>query len=252
MIDTHCHLDYLEDPLQALNELGLTHVVAIGADPEHARKVIALSEQDARISTVVGLHPTDALQDTPEVRTDLEELGRHPSVVGVGETGLDYYWDAAPKEVQIAAFEWQLDWARRTSRPVIIHTRDKQNREQASLDCAEVLKNAGWNQGILHCCNGHMGLIEAGLELGFHVSFAGNVTYKNAHELREAAKAVPLDRILVETDAPFLAPMPHRGKSNRPGYTRYTLQFLAELLDLSEAAFEQITVQNARRVYQIQ
>lgn len=251
MIDTHCHLDYLDDPLQALDELGLSRVVAIGADPVHARNVIQLSEQDSRIYTVVGLHPTDALQDSPEVRADLEALGKHPRVVGVGETGLDYYWDAAPREVQMAAFEWQLDWARRTDRPVVIHTRDKQNREQASLDCAEVLKNAGWHKGILHCCNGHMGLIEAGLELGFHVSFAGNVTYKNAHDLRQAAKQVPLDRILVETDAPFLAPMPNRGKPNRPGYTRYTLQFLAEFLGLSEQEFEDITVRNASTVYQL-
>ncbi|MBB6099298.1 TatD DNase family protein [Deinobacterium chartae] len=249
MTDTHCHLDYLEDPEQALHEEGLTRAVAIGADPMHAERVIALAERFEQVWAVVGLHPTDAGQDSPEVRARLEALGDHPRVVGVGETGLDYYWDAAPRETQIAAFEWQLDWARRTNRPVVIHTRDKQNREAASLDTAAVLQAAGWSRGILHCCNGHAGLVRAGLDLGFHVSFAGNLTYKSARDIQEIALEVPLERLLVETDAPFLAPVPLRGKPNRPGYVRHTLRFLAQLRGLEEAELEAITDANARAVY---
>jgi TatD DNase family protein len=249
MIDTHCHLDSVENPFEAALEDGLTALVAIGHNPDHARACLALSEQLEHVFVVVGLHPTDAKKDSKEIRTELEALMTRPKVVGVGESGLDYYWDAAPKATQMAALEWQLDCARRLNKPIVIHTRDKDHSRAAFIDCADALRNAGWHRGILHCFAGDPTLLKTGLELGFHVSFAGNLTYKNAHAIRDAARATPLERLLVETDAPYLAPMPYRGKRNRPAYVRYTLEVLAQVRGLDLAEIEAITEANAQEVY---
>jgi TatD DNase family protein len=251
MIDTHCHLDSVENPEAAALEEGLTALVAIGHNPDHARTCLALSERLEHVFVVVGLHPTEAGRDTPEVRAELEAMMTCPRVVGVGESGVDYYWDAAPKATQMAALEWQLNCARRFDRPIVIHTRDKDNSRAAFLDCADALRNAGWHRGILHCFAGDPTLLQTGLELGFHVSFAGNLTYKNAHAIREAARVVPLERLLVETDAPYLAPMPYRGKRNRPAYVRYTLETLAQVRGLGFVEMERITEENARDVYNL-
>ncbi len=252
MIDTHCHLDMLEDPASALGELGLTQLVSIGASVQHAHNAIALAEGHPEVFASVGLHPTDVKDsDSPETRAELEALSLHPRVVAIGESGLDDYWAHDQLGVQREAFLWQLDLGRRRDLPVIVHTRDAPGGERASQGCAEIIKEANWTRGILHCCNGHAGLLRAALDLGWSVSFAGNLTYKNAHAIQEAARFVPMDRLLVETDAPFLAPVPRRGKPNRPGYVRYTLQFLAALRGLSEQEAEAITDANARAVYRL-
>ncbi|WP_027481499.1 TatD family hydrolase [Deinococcus pimensis] len=251
MIDTHCHLDYLDDPDSARGELGLTAMVCIGADVEHARNAVALAERFGDVYATVGLHPTEAGSDSADLRAEIERLSLHPRVVGIGESGVDYYWDAATPRAQREALAWQLDLSRRRDLPIVIHTRDKAGQDGAARDCAAQLTEAGWGRGILHCFSGHAGLLRAGLDLGFHVSFAGNVTYRNAHEIREAARFVPRDRILVETDAPFLAPVPNRGKPNRPGYVRHTLRFLADLLGMPEEEFEAVTDANARAVYRL-
>lgn len=249
MFDSHCHLDYLDDPAEAAGENGLTGLLCVGADPEHARNAIRLAEQLPGVWASAGLHPTEAARDTPELRAEIERLSLHPRVVAIGESGLDDYWDDTRREVQRGALEWQLDLARRRDLPIIIHTRDKPGQDGAARGCAEMLTKAGWPKGILHCFSGNAALLRAGLDLGFCVSFAGNVTYKSAGAIREAARFVPRERLLIETDAPFLAPVPRRGQPNRPGYTRYTLQFLAEWLGVPEAELEAVTEQNARRVY---
>ncbi len=250
MIDTHCHLDYLDDPAQARGELGLTAMVCIGASVEHAKKAVALAELYPDVYATAGLHPTDvAEQDSPETRTTLEQLSVHPRVVGIGETGLDDYWHQDQQEVQRAAFAWHIDLARRRDLPVIIHTRDRPGQERASLECAAMIREAGYRRGIVHCCNGHAGLLRAALDTGWYISFAGNLTYKTALAIQEAAQYTPADRLLVETDAPFLAPVPKRGKPNRPGYVRYTLDFLAQLRGVDSEELEAITDHNARTVY---
>ncbi len=249
MFDSHCHLDYLENPAGALGELGLTGLLCVGADPEHAQNAIALAEQFPQVWASAGLHPTEAARDTPGLRAEIERLSLHPRVVAIGESGLDDYWDDTRRAVQLGALEWQLDLARRRDLPIIIHTRDKAGQDGAARGCAEALSAANWPKGILHCFSGHAALLRAGLDLGFYVSFAGNVTYKSAHAIREAARFVPGDRLLIETDAPFLAPVPKRGQPNRPGYARYTLQFLAGWLGVPGAELEALTEQNARRVY---
>ncbi|THF87695.1 TatD family deoxyribonuclease [Deinococcus sp. KSM4-11] len=251
MIDTHTHLDYLDDPASARGELGLSALVCIGASPEHARNAVTLAEQFGDVYATVGLHPTDTDEDSPETRAAIELLAWHPRVVGVGESGLDDYWDDTKRAAQLLAFEWQLDLARRTGKPLVIHTRDKQDRQAAHQGVMEVLRAWPDVPVILHCFSGHGGLLKFGLERGPHTffGFAGNTTYKNAREIHEAAQALPLDRLLLETDAPFLAPVPNRGKPNRPGYVRHTLNFIAQLRGMNAADLEAVTDANARRVY---
>ena len=250
MIDSHCHLDYIDNPSMALSELGLTGVVCIGASPEHARSAVALAEQYEQVWATVGIHPTDALEhDSPQARAELEQLALRPRVVGIGESGLDDYWAQDARPQQQASFEWQLDLARRLGKALVVHTRDKQGQESAHLGVIETLNRWPGVTAILHCFSGHRGLMEAGLERGDYFGFAGNLTYKNAVEIQAAAREVPLNRLLIETDAPFLAPVPKRGKPNRPGYVRHTLEFLAGLRGLHAAELERITDENARRAY---
>lgn len=249
MFDSHTHLDYLEDPASARAELGLTGLVCIGASLEHARNAVALAEQFPDVWSTVGLHPTDTDEDSPEVRAGIEALLSHPRVVGVGESGLDDYWDDTRRAAQLSAFEWQLGLAQQSGKPLVIHTRDKAGQDSAHRGVMDVLR--GWPDVpvILHCFSGHPDMLRFGVERGAYFGFAGNTTYKNAQEIQEAAKIVPLDHLLVETDAPFLAPVPKRGKPNRPGYVRYTLEFIAALRGLDAAELERVTDSNATRVY---
>ncbi len=251
VIDTHCHLYSVENPHQAARASGLKALVVIGHTPAHARDALKLSSELEHVFVTVGLHPCDANLYNPETVSDLENLILSPKVVGVGESGVDYYWDAAPKNLQLASLNWQLELASKHDMPIVIHTRDKENSRQAFADCALELKNAGWGKGILHCFAGDIELLETGLELGFHVSFAGNLTYKTAQAIRDAALITPLERLLVETDAPYLSPLPHRGKRNKPEFVRFTLEKLAEIRGLGFEEMEQITEQNAIKVYQL-
>ncbi|MEW6422350.1 MAG: TatD family hydrolase [Deinococcota bacterium] len=251
MIDTHCHLDYLDDPASARGELGLSAMVCIGASLEHARNAVALAERFPDVWATVGLHPTETAEDGPQVRAELEALAHHPRVVGIGESGLDDYWDDTKRGAQISAFEWQLDLASQTGQPLVIHVRDKAGQDTAHRGVMDVLSAWPDVPVILHCFSGHSSLLTFGLKRGAYFGFAGNTTYKSAREIQEAARTLPLDRLLVETDAPFLAPVPRRGKPNRPGYVRYTLDFIAGLRGLDPAELEHATDANARRIYRL-
>jgi TatD DNase family protein len=247
MIDTHCHLDAVPNPEQSVAELEA--LVAIGFNVERAQSCLALAERFANVYATVGLHPTDASTFSSQVCSELETLAQHKKVVGIGESGIDYYWDAATAQNQQRSLEWQLDLAQRLDMPIVIHCRDKDNSRQAFEDCAAILKNAGWHKGILHCFAGDPKLLETGLGLGFYVSFAGNLTYKSAQIIRDAAAKAPLERLLVETDAPYITPVPLRGKPNRPEYVRHTLEVLAQVRSLEFGEIERMTGDNAKRVY---
>jgi TatD DNase family protein len=250
MIDTHCHLDYCPDPHQAADP-ALTAMVSIGTNVERCKKTLELAQTYPNVWAAVGIHPNNASDaKKAEIRQAIEEMALQPKVVAIGETGFDTHWDDETLDTQRESFLWQADLAKRLDKPLILHVRDKQGREDASLEAARRLREAGHIKGILHCFNGHQGLLEAGLELGWVVSFAGNLTYPKATELHEAAKVIAKDRLLIETDSPFLSPIPKRGEKNVPANVHYTAAFLASLRNESVAEVEAYTDANARRVYQ--
>ena len=249
MTDTHCHLDLCGD-LETAADPTLKALVSVGIDWERSRTTVGLAERFANVYASVGVHPNSASQAlNDEVRSGIEKLAQHPKVVAIGETGFDTYWDDEPLDVQREAFLWQADLAKRLDKALILHVRDKKGEETSSLEAARMIQAAGHTRGILHCCNGHEPLIKAGLELGWFVSFAGNLTFKKATELHTAAKRIPQDRLLVETDSPYLTPVPHRGKRNVPANVRHTARFLAELRGERFEEVEAYTDENARRVY---
>lgn len=251
MTDSHCHLDYCDDPVAAADS-SLALIVTVGTTLERCRRALALAEQLPNVYAAVGIHPNHASEARDRaVRAELEQLARHPKVVAIGETGFDCYWDDEPLTVQRESFRWHAELACTLGKPLILHVRDKQNRQEASLLAAEQLAALGYERGILHCFNGHAELLKVGLGLGWMVSFAGNLTYKNARELQRAAQQLPRERLLVETDSPYLTPEPLRGRRNRPANVRHTAAFLAALRDEPLAQLEQALDANARQVYQL-
>jgi len=249
VIDTHCHLDRCEDPTAAVDPQ-LAALVTVGTDLERSRWAVSAARRHPNVYAAVGVHPNDArLAADPEVRAGIEALAEDPLVVGIGETGFDRHWDAATPSEQAAAFEWQAELAARLDKALILHVRDAQGSSEASEQAAAAITAAGHRRGVLHCFNGSPRLLEAGLALGWMVSFAGNLTYRSAGDVRAAATEVPLDRLLVETDAPFLAPVPHRGKRNLPAYVRHTAAYLAELRGVPLAELEPVLDANAERLF---
>ena len=249
MTDSHCHLDACADPTETADPT-LRALVSVGTTLESCRAVLQLAERFENVWAAVGIHPnnaSDAANDA--VRAVIGELARHPKVVATGETGFDTYWDKETLDAQRAAFAWHAALAAELDKPLILHVRDKQDEASASRAAAEMLRQTGYKKGILHCFNGDERLLETGLELGWYVSFAGNLTYKNATRLQAVARELPQDRLLVETDSPYLAPLPRRGRPNVPANVRYTARFLAELRGEAEAVVEAYTDVNAAQVY---
>lgn len=222
MIDTHAHLDALDDPAAAIErarDAGVTRIVTIATDPDSWARTLPLVEENEGVYGVAGLHPHEA---TPDFDLGgLERLLEHPKMVAVGETGLDYYRDYAPHDAQAKLFIYQLGLAKRAGLPVVIHNR------AADEDTVSILRQ--WFDGtvVLHCFSSPA-LLPTALKHGWYVSFAGNVTYKNAEELRTAAREVPRDRLLAETDCPYLSPQPVRGRTNEPAYVVHTVAALAD------------------------
>lgn len=236
IVDSHAHLDMLSDPDGALAraaETGVEAVVTIGVDEASNEWAAEAAASRANVWATVGLHPHDAKARTDALMRRLEALAALPRVVGVGEAGLDYHYDHSPREQQQAVFREQIAIAKRVSKALVIHTRE------AWDDTFRILSEEGPpSRLVFHCWSGGPAEVPRALDLGAVLSFSGTVTFKNASALREAAALTPLDRIVVETDAPFLTPVPHRGKRNEPAYVVNTLSFLAELwgVPLDEAA----------------
>jgi TatD DNase family protein len=255
IIDSHCHLDfadYTDDRATVLaraREAGVVAMVSIGSgrDLASARDAVALAGREPDIFASVGIHPHDAAGMTEETWTELDALARAPRVVGIGETGLDYHYDRSPRDVQQAVFRRFVALARAARLPIICHIRD------AHLDAAEILRAEGAAEvgGVIHCFTGGVADARRYLDLGFHLSFSGILTFKNAGDIREAAVAAPADRIMVETDAPYLAPIPHRGKRNEPSYIVKTLELLATLRGVPFESAAESTADNARRVFRL-
>jgi len=247
VVDTHCHLDSCKpsdgELIAHARSLGVTRIATVGMDPATNPRAIAAAREHDCVSAIVGRHPnaTTGWQDS-----DIEEIERavaEPGVVAVGETGLDYFRDRAPREDQLRAFEAQLGLARRTGLPIVIHTRAAEDDTFATL-----AEHADGLTVILHCFSAPDRLDEA-VERGYLCSFAGNVTYRNADALAEAARRVPDELLLVETDAPYLTPVPLRGEPNEPANVTHTAEFVAELRGIEYAALETIVERNAARVF---
>jgi TatD DNase family protein len=253
MIDSHCHLDFAEyandrgEVLTRARSVGVSAFVCIGSgrDTTSARQAVALAAAEGDVFAAVGVHPHDVAGMSEADWTELDGLARAPRVVGIGETGLDYHYDHSPRDVQKAAYARFIALARAVRRPVISHVRD------AHDDAARILRDneAPEVGGVIHCFTGGVAEARRYLDLGHHLSFSGILTFKNAQAVREAAAFAPLERILVETDAPYLAPIPHRGKRNEPAYIVETLRVLAEVRGAQVADVEAATTENTRRLF---
>jgi TatD DNase family protein len=257
LVDSHCHLDdsqFDDDQLATVDRAlaaGVEVMVAIGTGngPPNLDGAIQLADKYDPVFATVGIHPEHAPRATREHFVQLADLSRHPKCVAVGEIGLDYHWQPHDRKVQEAVFVSQMEIARAASKPIVIHTRD------AWADTMSLLVRHWVGSGlpcVMHCFTGGDGEAREALDLGFYLSFAGIVTYPKATDLHAAAKLVPLDRMLIETDAPYLAPIPHRGKRNEPAFVAHTAAHLAELRGEEVSRLSQAVRANVRSVFGIE
>jgi TatD DNase family protein len=251
VIDSHCHLDQCDDPYGAVGA-ALTAVVTIGTTPSLSQITVELAQDIEKVWAAVGIHPNEAEETSgSEARCLITKLASTPPVVAIGETGFDNHWDLKSLEAQRELFDWHVTVARTYDKPLILHVRDRQGSFAASEEAVKAITEACWPKGILHCFNGHEGLLETGLDLGWMVSFAGNLTYKNSKNLHRAAEIVPFDRLLLETDSPFLSPNPKRGQPNVPDNVWITAKFMAEIRGISVVELERQTDTNAALVFNL-
>ena len=253
LIDSHCHLDYdgladdLPGVLQRAEAAGIGHMIAIGTRVREFEKVFAIAEAHPQVSCTVGTHPHNADEEVDIDPAVIRDLAAHDCVVGIGEAGLDYVYDNASRANQHTVFRRHIAVARETGLPLVIHARG------ADDDVAGILREEmgeGAFTAVLHCFTGGAKLAWTGIELGLFVSFSGILTFKNSADLRSLAAELPLERLLVETDAPFLAPVPHRGKANEPSYVVHTASVLAGLRGLALEEFATATSDNVLRLFQ--
>jgi TatD DNase family protein len=256
IIDSHAHLEFpqfdedRDAMLERARTAGVTTLLAIGSGtgPERLNAAIPFAEEHDWIYATVGIHPHEANLATEEHFAKLDDLAKHAKVIGWGEMGLDYYYDHSPRDVQQKVFQRQLGQARTAKLPIIIHCRD------AWPDCMEII-DRNWRSsglgGLLHCFTGTLVEARRGLDMGFMISFAGNVTYPKMQHLRDVARELPLDRILTETDSPFLPPQGWRGKRNEPAHVVEVAKALASVRDLPHDELAAITAQNFRRFFEL-
>jgi TatD DNase family protein len=246
LVDTHCHLEMIGDPVGTVagaRAAGVHQLITIGIDRESSRQAVELAASLPGVYATVGLHPHEANRLDDELLAELEALAARPRVVAVGEVGLDFYRDLSPRAAQRRAFSAQIELARRTNLPLVVHV-----REAAGEAMAHLAAEADDLTVVMHCFSLSQHVDECN-ERGYYASFAGNVTYKSAAQLRAAAKTVRGDRLLVETDAPFLAPVPNRGSSNVPAWVAHTAALVAEVRGVSADELAGLTTANARRAF---
>jgi TatD DNase family protein len=256
-VDSHCHIDGeqfdddRDEVVARAREAGVAAMLIVGTgDPntEDFRKAVAVAEKYDNVYASVGVHPHDAKLYDDNAEAHLIDLARSQKVIAWGEIGLDYYYDHSPRDVQREVFRRQIRTARKLGLPIIIHSRD------ADDETVEILtEECSWDgfRGIMHCFGGTPEMARSLMDIGFLISFAGNVTFKKADNLRDAAQAVPLDRLLIETDCPFLTPIPFRGKRNEPSYVVHTARFLAEFYGVELETIARTTTQNFYKLFQL-
>src|SRR5690625_62581 len=253
LFDTHVHLNarqFMKDREEVIHRAksnGVNYMTVVGFDEETIPLAIEIAENYETIYAAVGWHPVDAIDFKDKHLHWLEELSAHPKVVALGEMGLDYHWDTSPKKIQEKVFREQIRLAKRLQMPIIIHNREATN------DIIRILQEekAETIGGIMHCYSGTVADVQPCLDMNFYISIGGPVTFKNAHEMKEVAKIVPLDRLLIETDAPYLAPHPHRGKRNEPAFVALVAEQIAQLKEMEYEQLCHVTTENALRFFRI-
>jgi TatD DNase family protein len=254
-VDSHAHLDGKqfdsdrEQVITGAREAGVRTMVAIGngEGPPTLDAGVRLAEQYDFIYATVGIHPHEAKLATEESYTEMERLARHPKVIAWGEIGLDYFYDHSPRDIQQQVFTRQMELAAAAKIPIVIHCRPSDGNDDAWQDCLRLIEEQWASKGIggiLHCFTGTWPHAKRALDMGFMISFAGNITFPKAQQIRDAALEVPLDRMLIETDSPYLAPVPHRGKRNEPAFVKNTAAKLGELRNLSAEEIGELTSRN--------
>ncbi|RMG85356.1 MAG: TatD family deoxyribonuclease [Chloroflexi bacterium] len=259
LVDTHCHLNferYDEDRPQVIQRAvnaGVTRIIIPAIDLPSSHEAFQLASEYEEIFAAVGIHPNSSADFQAEILGQIEALAQESKVVAIGEIGLDYYWDKSPKQKQRWALESQLELAAKLELPVIIHNREASEDVMGILEAwANTLpKRLQERAGVLHSFSATMAIAERALAAGFYLGFTGPITFKKTDELRAIAAQIPLDRILVETDGPFLTPHPYRGKRNEPSYIPYIVEQLAQLHSISSEEMGQITTQNAQRLFKL-
>jgi len=255
LVDSHCHLDMLDlasidggldGVIATAHDADVQHMLCVSVNLEDYPAMLSLVEDRDEVSVSVGVHPNtrEGRDPTP---AELIELAANPKVIAIGETGLDYFRSEGELDWQRQRFRNHIAAAKQCGKPIIVHTRD------AREDTLQIMReeNAGAAGGVMHCFSEDWGMAQRALELGFYISFSGIVTFKSARELQEVAVKVPLERMLVETDCPYLAPVPHRGKPNQPAWTRHTAEYIAELRGESYEAIAEATTNNFNRLFRL-
>ncbi|MCA1057248.1 TatD family hydrolase [Rossellomorea aquimaris] len=253
LFDTHVHLNAeqfnedLEEVISRAKEAGVGRMVVVGFDRPTIERAMELVERYEFLYASVGWHPVDAIDMTDGDLAWIEELASHPKVVAIGEMGLDYHWDKSPKEIQKEVFRKQIHLAKRVKLPIIIHNRE------ATQDIVDILREEGAEEvgGIMHCFSGSAEIAKECVDMNFYISLGGPVTFKNAKKPKEVAQEIPLEKLLIETDCPYLAPHPNRGKRNEPAYVKLVAEQIAELKGIPLEEVENVTTQNANKLFNI-
>jgi len=261
-IDSHCHLDGprfdsdREQVIARAREGGIVSMLAVGTGdgPGTLDCALKIAEQHEFIYATVGIHPHEAKLARDSDFAELEQLARNPKVIAWGEIGLDYYYDHSPRDVQQSVFIQQMEMARAAKLPIVIHCRPSDNSDNAWQDCLDLVERhwrpSGFG-GVLHCFTGEWAHAKRALDMGFMISFAGNITFPKAQQIRDAATQVPLDRILIETDSPFLAPIPYRGKRNEPAFVKDVARQIGDLRAMSMEEVGDLTSQSFYRFFSL-
>ncbi len=252
IVDTHCHIDFpqfdgrIPEILENALAMDVSHMICVAVNLEDFPRILKLANSNENIYASVGVHPNSTECEDPGIER-LVELSNDPKVIAIGETGLDYFRSSGELDWQRDRFKRHILAARKVHKPIIVHSRN------APDDTIAILAENGADEpgGVMHCFTGDYAMAKAALDLGFYISFSGIVTFKNATDLADVAKKIPLDRMLVETDSPYLAPVPKRGKENQPAYVRYTAEFLAQLHSIPVEDFAQITTANFRSLFRV-
>jgi TatD DNase family protein len=253
LIDSHAHLEMpefrkdLEQVIRRAKESGVGYIFTVGTENKNWKRTLEIANSNPSIYAILGVHPHNAKEIDGETYPTLRELCRNGKVKAYGEIGLDFYRNLSPRDVQLRRFREQIGLARELRLPIVVHDREAHQETLEILRCEKAEKCGG----IIHCFSGDYEMARACLEMGFYISIPGSVTFKNAEKFQEIVKSLPLESLLVETDAPFLTPEPFRGKRNEPSYVRYTAQKVAEIKKISFEKVAEVTTENAFRVYHL-